>query len=110
MKMSTSNKEKKQYRAIGHKLKPVVIISNGLSDNVNAEISRALEDHELIKLKINVPDYNEKKQMLLNICDSNNAELIQLVGNIALIFRAGVKPSPKLSNLIRHQSLFPENH
>ena len=46
-----TSKEKKRFRAIGHTLNPVVTIAgNGFSDGVKAEIERALEDHELIKL------------------------------------------------------------
>ena len=43
----------RQLRAIGHKLKPVVTISQaGLTDGVSFELDRALRDHELIKVKI----------------------------------------------------------
>jgi len=49
--MSLSTATKKQYRTIGHGLNPVVTIAgNGLSAGVMAEIDRALEDHELIKV------------------------------------------------------------
>ncbi len=103
--MTINNKEKKHYRAIGHKLKPLVIISKGMSENIEADISRALADHELIKIKLNVPDRSEKKKLAEKICTSNNAELIQLIGNIALILKAAKKPNPKLSNLVRHKNL-----
>ncbi|NCZ63912.1 MAG: YhbY family RNA-binding protein, partial [Cellvibrionales bacterium] len=47
------NSELKQYRAIAHRLNPVVMIGGqGVSDGVLAELDRALKDHELIKLKI----------------------------------------------------------
>ena len=56
--MSMSKKTKpdsKQLRAIGHKLKPLVTVAgNGLSENVVAELERALSDHELIKVKLAV--------------------------------------------------------
>ena len=51
----------KQLRAIGHRLKPVVIISeNGLGENVVAELNRALDDHELIKVKFAYEDRDAK--------------------------------------------------
>ena len=45
--MSSSNSDKKKFRAIGHQLKPVVIIAQkGLTENIKEEIDRALTDHE----------------------------------------------------------------
>ena len=50
-----TNQDIKQLRAIGHKLKPVVTIAgNGLSEGVITELDRALQDHELIKIKLAV--------------------------------------------------------
>ncbi|MDT8398487.1 MAG: YhbY family RNA-binding protein [Pseudomonadales bacterium] len=101
--MSLSSKQIKQFRAIGHHLNPVVIISSALSENVSAEILRALKDHELIKVRINAAERSEKQALAKQICASSHAELIQMIGNIALIYRAAKNPNPKLSNLLRHQ-------
>ncbi|MBR88099.1 MAG: ribosome assembly RNA-binding protein YhbY, partial [Porticoccaceae bacterium] len=35
------------------------------------------------------------------ICEENNAKLIQEIGNIILIFKSSNNPNPKLSNLLR---------
>jgi RNA-binding protein len=103
--MKPENQARKQFRAIGHKLKPVLIISNGLSSNIGAELERALEDHELIKIRINAADREEKQGLLDSICRQHRAELIQLTGNIALIFRAAKKQKKELSNLVRFANL-----
>ena len=51
--MPLSTALKKQYRTIGHNLNPIVTIAgNGLSEPVLAELDRALDDHELIKVKL----------------------------------------------------------
>lgn len=97
----TSTTDKKHLRRLGHKLKPVVIIaSRGLTNAVNAEIDRALSDHELIKVKFSAGD-RAAKILGEQICRSQNAESIQAVGNILLIFRRANKPNPRLSNLLR---------
>ena len=45
--------ERKRLRQIGHALNPVVMIGGqGLTENVIEETNRALNDHELIKVKI----------------------------------------------------------
>lgn len=100
--MTTSATDKKHLRRLGHNLKPVVTIATkGLTDTVNAEIDRALNDHELIKIKVSVGDRTTKKSVSEDICDNHGAELIQSIGHMLLIFRAAKKPNPKLSNLLR---------
>ena len=92
----------KQLRAIGHKLKPVVTVAgNGLTDAVYAELERALSDHELIKIKLAVGSRQERAEISREICDRSGAELIQSIGNVALILRRTAQPDPRLSNLIR---------
>ena len=100
--MTTSATDKKHLRRLGNNLKPVVTIATkGLTDTVNAEIDRALNDHELIKVKVAVGDRTAKKSVSEDICDNHGAELIQSIGHMLLIFRAAKKPNPKLSNLLR---------
>ena len=99
------NKYCKQLRAIGHRLNPVVIVSNGVTEGVTAEIDRALKDHELIKIRVNAADREEKQEQISAICKKLDAELIQMAGHIALIYRAALKPKAELSNLLRHQEL-----
>lgn len=92
----------RQLRAIGHKLKPVVTVAgNGLSDAVRLEIERALDDHELIKVKLAVGDRDNRDAVLHALLESTGAELVQRIGNIALILRRCAEPDPKKSNLLR---------
>jgi len=98
--MTLSSAERKSYRAIGHDLKPIVIIAqNGLSENVKREIDRALTDHELIKIKVQVADREAKQQLIELACKELTAECVQTIGHVALLFRAAKKPNPKLTNL-----------
>jgi len=97
-----TNERKKELRAMGHQLKPVVTVAGtGLSDAVLAEISRALDDHELIKVKIVVGDRTLKQQTTAELCEKTGAEIIQSIGHIALLLKEAKKPSPQLSNLKR---------
>ena len=89
-----TNQDIKQLRAIGHKLKPVVTIAgNGLTDSVLAELERALSDHELIKIKLSVGDHETRDQASETLREHGHAELIQRVGNTALLFRKRKKNS-----------------
>ncbi len=100
--MTLSNIQKKQYRAIGHKLHPIVTIAQkGLSENIRAELERALSDHELIKIKLVAADREAKKELLEIICTEFSAECVQSIGHTALLFRKAKKHEGRLSNLKR---------
>ncbi|MEZ5490368.1 MAG: YhbY family RNA-binding protein [Gammaproteobacteria bacterium] len=100
--MPTNSQQKKQFRAIGHKLKPIVTVADkGLTENVRLELERALTDHELIKVKIAVGDRVAREAIKNELTDLLGAECIQQVGHILLIYRATRKADPRLSNLLR---------
>jgi RNA-binding protein len=87
-RMKLSNIFKKQLRKKAHELHPIVMIGEkGLTEAVQLEIERALLDHELIKIKISSGDRQERKEIIQTICEARNAELIQKIGKIAVIYR-----------------------
>ncbi|MFT7222507.1 MAG: RNA-binding protein [Cellvibrionaceae bacterium] len=100
--MAPTNEQKKRFRSIAHSLKPTVTISsNGLSESVLAEIDRALNDHELIKIKLMIADRESREQLTADICRISQSELIQAVGKIIVILREAKRPKIRLSNLRR---------
>ena len=100
--MELSNSRKKELRTIGHSLNPIVMIAEkGITETIDREIERALDDHELIKIKININDPAMRKQWAAQICEQHKAALVQSIGKTALICRKAKKPNPKLSNLLR---------
>lgn len=101
--MSLSQDQKKHLRTIGHQLNPVVTVGDkGLSQSVLDEIERALNDHELIKVKVVTEDREDKKTIIAELVTQTGATLVQTIGHIALILRKVDKPNPKLSNLKRY--------
>lgn len=99
--MSLSSESKKRFKALGHNLKPVVTLAgNGLSNTVATELERALEDHELIKIKLAVEDRAERRALIDSVCARCRAELVQIIGKVALIYRPAQKPSPRKSNVL----------
>lgn len=100
--MPISADRKKQFRTLGHKLNPIVTIAgNGLSEGVLQELNRALDDHELIKVKLAIAEREERKELAAQLQSLPNVELIQEIGKIVLLYRANKKANPKLSNLHR---------
>lgn len=101
--MSLSIAEKKRFRRIGHALSPVVMTgSQGLTDGILAETDRALEDHELIKVRVNGEDREERAEAMQQIARSTKAVVVQTIGKIVLLYRPAKKPDPRLSNLLRN--------
>ncbi len=100
--MSVSADQKKHFRTLGHKLKPVVTIAgNGLSETVLLELNRALDDHELIKVKLAVSEREDRAELTDAIRALPRTEVIQQIGKVLLLYRPAKKPNLKLSNLLR---------
>ena len=79
--------DKKRLRTEAHTLKPVVMIGqSGLTAAVLAELEQTLNSHELIKVKIRA-ERDERKVISEKICTDTGAELIQTIGQIAVIYR-----------------------
>ncbi len=98
--MPSDNTFTKHLRTLGHGLKPVVIVAGkGLTESVLNELNRALEDHELVKIKIALTDRDLRKEIAKEICLTLHAELIQEIGKVALLYREARKPKIKTSNI-----------
>lgn len=100
--MPLSADKRKQFRTLGHNLKPIVTIAGkGLSEGVLSELNRALDDHELIKIKLALSEREERQQVIEALKNLPNTELVHTIGKVALLYRKASKPNPKLSNLLR---------
>ena len=81
-----SSKELRQLRAQAHSLKPVVTVAGkGLAPSVLEELDRALNDHELIKVKVAVGDREQRESVIGELCSQSEAYLVQRVGIIATL-------------------------
>ena len=100
--MPLTQEQKKQYKSIGHHLKPVLTVAdNGLTEGVLAELERALGDHELIKIKVNILDRESRLEAIAELCKAGKAELVQIIGKMALLYRKNVNANKNLSNIHR---------
>lgn len=69
-------------------IRPVIIIGAlGLTEAVQKEITAALKAHELIKIKVNAESREERRLMIEAICEEQEADLIQAVGHVAVIYK-----------------------
>jgi RNA-binding protein len=80
--------QRRTLKARAHKLEPVVRIgAKGLTDDVVAEIDRALKAHELIKVRAGALERAERGSVAEEICGRTGAEQVQNVGKVFVLFR-----------------------
>ena len=92
--MALTEQQKKRLRGLGHKLKPVITVgAGGLSDPLLEEFERSIEHHELMKVKVNTANREERDTAIRALCEYSGAQLIQRVGNVGLLFRLKNKNS-----------------
>ena len=92
-----NNSQKRFLKAQAHSLKPVVITGErGLTETVMAEIDNALNHHELIKVRINAEDREQREAMTAEIASTTGADTVQRIGHIVVLFR----PSPDKPRIV----------
>ncbi len=68
-------------RSMGYDVAPQIL----------AEIDQALTHHELIKVRINAADREQRTAIIDAICEQTKGEPVQCIGHILLIFRRNPK-------------------
>ena len=86
--MPLSGKDKRALRARAHHLQAVVSVgAAGASESLIAELERALDDHELVKLRIAADDRDDRAKLIETLCRETGAELVQRIGHTATLYR-----------------------
>jgi RNA-binding protein len=87
--------QRKYLRGVAHGYKPLVRIGKeGLSESVVRAIDTALDDHELIKVKI-AAERDEREQFVPVIEARVNCECVGTVGRMAIIYRQHPDPEKR---------------
>jgi RNA-binding protein len=87
--------QRRHLRAAAHHLHPLVTIAGkGLSESVLKEIDRTLNAHELIKVKLQGVEREEREALLNEICGQIECAPVQHIGNILVLWRE--KPEEKV--------------
>ena len=82
-----SGSQKRSLKSQAHHLKPVVLVGrNGITDSLIEAVGKALDDHELIKIKF-IDFKEEKKDLAGEIVSRTATALVTLIGNIAIIYK-----------------------
>ena len=65
----------------------MLVGQGGISPNLVAELDRALQDHELVKVRARVGERKTRDQILDELARATGAELVQRIGHVALYYR-----------------------
>ena len=94
--MQLSDHQRRFLRGRAHPLKPVVQIGSvGLTEGVARETERALNDHELIKVRVRGADRAARDALFNELAQRTGSELVHRIGHVAVLYRARPKP-PRL--------------
>ncbi|WP_245570702.1 YhbY family RNA-binding protein [Leucothrix mucor] len=96
-----NTKQIKQLKSFGHTLSPVVTVGqHGMKESINNEIEIALDYHQLIKLKINLGDREQRDELIQSLAEQHKAMLVQRIGNVALFYRENKDKPSIFRNLV----------
>ena len=80
--------ERKRLKARAHALDPIVLLGEkGLTEAVIAEIGRALEARELIKVRAGGMERDAREAALAEICARLGAQPVQHIGKVLVVYR-----------------------
>jgi RNA-binding protein len=94
-----NSRQRSYLNALANKLEPVVAVGKGgPTESVLAALDAALEAHELVKLRF-VVFKDEKKEIAREFAKASGAELVRLIGNVAILFRPNQDPEKRKISL-----------
>jgi len=84
-----TSKQRQFLKGRAHALSPVVRVGKGgLTPAVVRETKTALRAHELIKVRIEVEDGQERRAAGGQLAEDTGAHLVGAVGKVAILYRA----------------------
>lgn len=84
-----SERQKRHLRGLAHRLKPVIRVGHpGLTESLVRETVRALQDHELIKVKTPAGDRAARAALIDELSARTASTLVHRIGNVAVLYRA----------------------
>ncbi|MFN4263596.1 MAG: ribosome assembly RNA-binding protein YhbY [Thioalkalivibrionaceae bacterium] len=79
-------------RGLAHHRRPIVSVGRqGLRESVIEELDRALDQHELVKVKVAIGDRQVRHSTIAELCQQTQAECLQTIGMTAVLFRRNPK-------------------
>lgn len=91
--MDLIGKQKRYLRGLGHSLNPVVQVGReAVSDAVVRKTAVELENHELIKVKVQDGCLEPLKEVAAALAAGTGATVVQTIGHVVLLYKR--RPGP----------------
>ncbi|HYK02766.1 MAG TPA: ribosome assembly RNA-binding protein YhbY [Thermoanaerobaculia bacterium] len=83
-----TTKQRQYLRGLAHPLSPIVRIGKaGVTDNVVAETRKSLDSHELIKVRIEVDEGAQRRDIATRLAEATDAQVAGTIGKVAILYR-----------------------
>ncbi len=91
-----TSRQRSYLSSLANRLEPVAALGRaGMSEAVVAHLKNELERHELIKLRFT--DFKESRDdFARELAARTGSELVRVIGNVALFYRADPDPEKRL--------------
>jgi len=87
-----TGKQRSFLRGEANNLDPYVHIGKeGLNEAVYEKIDEVLDDHELVKIRVLDNSLEDINEVAHEVCNQLGAELVQVIGNVFIIFRRNME-------------------
>lgn len=89
--LKLTGKQARHLRALGHKLKPIVMVGKeAVTEKLTTSCKEQLAVHELIKVKILESCPQDRKEVATELAQQTGASIAQILGRTILLYL----PSP----------------
>ncbi len=94
-----TNPQRSFLRKLANPLKPTVMLGKqGLTGQIIGKISRELDAHELIKVRL-LEFKDEKQALAQTMVEQTEAALVGIIGNVITLYRPSSDPDRRVINL-----------
>jgi RNA-binding protein len=88
MSSALSNPQKRYLRGLAHDLKAIIMVgAKGVTASLVAELDSALEQHELVKVKVAAEDREARDALIGDLAEKSQSALVSRIGHTAVLYR-----------------------
>lgn len=88
-----SSHQRQYLKGLAHGLDPIVQLgAAGMTEGVVKAVHAALDDHELIKVKIGKGIESDKKELAGELAERVDAQVCQVIGRVVVLYRQAREP------------------
>lgn len=86
--MQLTERQRRHLKALAHPLKPVILMGQaGLTEAVIAATVQALDDHELIKVRLPGMEREARDAALAELAGRTDSAMVTRIGHVAVLYR-----------------------